>query len=285
VPSFEGRPQKSLGSQTVFRLRPWVLLAVAILLAAGLGVSLYLNRVRNIALQQQMEVLRHQMSEVTTRAESAQSRAIAAEESARRSAMAREQAETFRNVAEAEAKQALETAELSRQRVDTAQKEKEEALAESDRIRKEREEELTRLQDALGKIAETRRTALGLVMNLDSHAIQFEFDKAMLLPANRELLSRIAGILLTSKGYSITVYGHTDDVGSEAYNQELSDRRARAVRDYLVEAGISPEIITTKAYGKTKPLVEGKTPDARAKNRRVEIGIVDTILNFTHPRK
>lgn len=66
---------------------------------------------------------------------------------------------------------------------------------------------MIRLQEALGKIAETRRTAMGLVMNLDSNAIQFEFDKATLLPANRELLSRIARILLTSKGYYITVYG------------------------------------------------------------------------------
>ena len=101
---------------------------------------------------------------------------------------------------------------------------------------------------------------------------------------NRELLSRIAGVLLTSKEYHITVYGHTDDIGSEAYNQELSERRAQAVRDYMIEAGISQEIIATKAFGKTKPLVEGKTPDSRAKNRRVELEIVDTILNFTLPK-
>jgi outer membrane protein OmpA-like peptidoglycan-associated protein len=104
---------------------------------------------------------------------------------------------------------------------------------------------------ALGKIAETRRTAMGLVMNLDSNAIQFEFDKDTLLLENRELLSRIAGILLASKGYHITIYGHTDDVGSEGYNQELSERRAQAVRDYMVQAGVSPEIIATKGYGKS----------------------------------
>ena len=155
---------------------------------------------------------------------------------------------------------------------------------EAARIRKEREEELNRLQEALQKIAETRRTAMGLVMNLDSNAIQFEFNKAVLLSMNRELLSRIAGILLTSKGYSIKVHGHTDDVGSDAYNQELSERRAQAVRDYLVEAGISPTIVTTKGYGKSKPLVTAKTSEARAKNRRVEVEIVDTILNFNPPK-
>jgi outer membrane protein OmpA-like peptidoglycan-associated protein len=105
------------------------------------------------------------------------------------------------------------------------------------------------------------------------------------LPENRELLSRIAGILLTFKGYQITVYGHTDDVGSDAYNLDLSARRAQTVREYLVEAGVNPEIITTKGYGKSDPLVEGKTAAARAKNRRVEIAIVDTVLEFNQPIK
>src|SRR5207249_7638451 len=139
-----------------------------------------------------------------------------------------------KNEAEAEARQAQERAEQAHQRADEAQKDKEQAVAEAERIRREREEELIRLQDALGKIAETRRTAMGLVMNLDSNAIQFEFDKAALRSANREVLSRIAGILLTFKGYRITVNGHTDDVGSEAYNQELSEKRAQTVRDYMV---------------------------------------------------
>jgi hypothetical protein len=60
----------------------------------------------------------------------------------------------------------------------------------------------------------------------------------------------------------------------------LQSIRAQTVRNYLVEAGVSPEIITTKGYGKSNPLVEGKTGEARAKKRRVEIAIVDTILDF-----
>jgi outer membrane protein OmpA-like peptidoglycan-associated protein len=264
--------------------RSWVWLALVVLLASGLGLTFFVNRSRNRALQQEMAILRQQIEDVGTKAESARSRAASAEESARQSATAREKAEMSRGAAEAEAKQAVEQADQARQQAEAAHQEKMQALAEAERSRKEREEEMIRLQEALGKIAETRRTAMGLVMNLDSSAIQFEFDKAGLLPPNREVLSRIAGILLTSKGYRITVYGHTDDVGSEGYNQELSERRARTVRDYLVEAGISPEIIAIKAYGKTKPLVEGKTPEARAKNRRVELEIVDTILNFMLPK-
>ncbi len=258
-------------------IRPWVYIALGIVLAAGLAVSLYINRTRNKALLSEVAGLRQRMEEIDSKAEAARTRATAAEENARQAAIVKDQAEGKRVAAEAEAAQAKQLAVA-------AEQEKQAAVAEADRIRKEREEELNRLQEALQKIAETRRTAMGLVMNLDSNAIQFEFNKAVLLSVNRELLSRIAGILLTSKGYSMTVYGHTDDVGSQAYNQELSEKRARAVRDYLVEAGIGREIIATKGFGKTKPLVAGTTPEARAKNRRVEVEIVDTILNYNFPK-
>ena len=285
MPGFGERSQKAQkppsGSR---RIRPWVFVALGVLLVAGLGISLYLNRTRSKALQQEVAGLRQRMEQIDNKAEAARTRATEAEQSARQSAIAKDQAENKRAAAEAEAKQASESAEEAKQRAAVAEQEKQAAVAEAERIRKEREEELGRLQEALQKIADTRRTAMGLVMNLDSNAIQFEFNKAVLLSMNRELLSRIAGILLTSKGYSMTVYGHTDDVGSEAYNQELSERRAQAVRDYLVEAGIGREIIATKGFGKTKPLVAGRTPEARAKNRRVEVEIVDTILNYNLPK-
>jgi OOP family OmpA-OmpF porin len=117
-------------------------------------------------------------------------------------------------------------------------------------------------------------------MNLDSQAIQFDFDKASLKPHNKELLSKIAGILLTSRGHHIFVYGHTDDVGSEEYNQQLSERRAQTVRDYLVESFIDPAVVTSEGFGKSSPLLAGTSQEARAKNRRVEIAIVDTVLDY-----
>jgi outer membrane protein OmpA-like peptidoglycan-associated protein len=280
----EKSSNESVSSKPTLRFRQRVLAALAIVLVAALAIFLYFNHVRNKALEQELAGLRQQMEQIGTKAEAARTRATEAEQHARQSAALKDQAESSRDAAQAEAKQAAEKAEEARQRADSAEKEKKAAIEEAERTRKEREEEMGRLQEALQKIAETRRTAMGLVMNLDSHAIQFEFDKAELRSENRELLSRIAGILLTSKGYSVTIYGHTDDVGSEAYNQELSEKRAQAVRDYLVQAGIGPEIIATKGFGKTKPLVAGKTPEARAKNRRVEVEIVDTILNYNLPK-
>ena len=183
-------------------------------------------------------------------------------------------------MAASQAREARAAAARSKAEVGEAKREAERARQEAARIRKERDQKLDAMQQALSQLVETRRTALGLIMNLDSEAIQFDFDKADLKSHNRELLSKIAGILLTSKGHHIFVYGHTDDVGTQAYNQELSERRARAVRDYLVDSFIDPEIITAEGFGKSNPLVEGTSTDARARNRRVEIAIVDTVLDY-----
>jgi outer membrane protein OmpA-like peptidoglycan-associated protein len=85
---------------------------------------------------------------------------------------------------------------------------------------------------------------------------------------------------MTAHDYTISVNGHTDDVGSDAYNQKLSERRAEAVRDYLVQAGLSPDILSVQGHGKSLPLVKGSSDAARAKNRRVELGIVNMQIRY-----
>jgi outer membrane protein OmpA-like peptidoglycan-associated protein len=210
------------------------------------------------------------------RSEEALDRAAEAERSALEAAGGRARAEQAQRQAEAVSVEARANAAA-------AIEEAGEARAETERVRRKRQAEFDRLQEALSRIVETRRTALGLVMNLGSDSIEFDFDRAELRPENRELLSRIVGILLSSEGYSLYVYGHTDDIGSAAYNLELSERRAEAVRDYLVETGIDRAIIDTKGYGKSSPRVEGVDAESRAKNRRVEIGIVDVRIEVTGP--
>jgi outer membrane protein OmpA-like peptidoglycan-associated protein len=95
---------------------------------------------------------------------------------------------------------------------------------------------------------------------------------------DKEVLSRIAGILSTLKGYQIYVYGYTDDIGTREYNQKLSERRAQSVYDYLVKSGLDPNIMTTRGFGEADPLVPGDSAKARAINRRVEIGLVDSTI-------
>ena len=221
------------------------------------------------SLRDQLERMTKRIDLLTEVVEAASARAVRAEENARTAAEARDKAQAERAEAEKKSAEAQTSAEQARA-----------ALAEAEKIRQQREQDLDRLQKALGALVETRRTALGLVMNLGENAIQFDFDRATLRAGNRELLSRIAGVLLTAKRYSIYVYGHTDDIGSDEYNRDLSTRRARTVRDYLVEAGLDSSIITTRGYGKSSPRVPATTPEARAKNRRVEIGIVDVSLDF-----
>jgi outer membrane protein OmpA-like peptidoglycan-associated protein len=174
-------------------------------------------------------------------------------------------------------------AQLARQQAAAEQQKADQATQQAEQYRQEREAELAQLQEALGQIAETRRTAMGLVMTLDSKSIRFDFDKANIKPEYRDVLNRIAGILLTLKGYTIAVYGYTDDIGTQTYNLQLSQRRAEAVRDFLVQTGISPTILSTKGFGKSDPRVPGDSEQARAANRRVEIGIVDAKLITNGP--
>lgn len=256
-------------------LKPWLLLLGAILLLAMIGLGLIGYRVleRLDAIETQVSTLSTQAVEATDASERALTRADRAERAARAAAEGR-------LLAEADSARAEEDAELARDDARTSRADADGARAEADRIRKEAEAELNRLEDALGKIAGTRRTALGLVMNLGEDTLKFDFDKAELQPANKELLSRIAGILMTSSDYTVSVNGHTDDVGSVEYNMDLSERRALAVRDYFVETGIDDSILTVEAFGKSQPLVQGTSDEARMKNRRVELGIVNTRIKY-----
>ena len=255
------------------------LFSLGILAALALGVligfgTLILNRLTE--LESQMLGVDKHVEEIGENSKKAFEMALEAEDAALQAARGRAEAETDTVMARNEAERAREAAKRARQTAKVA-------IAEVEKVKREREEELNRLQNALSQVAETRRTALGLVMNLGSDYMRFDFDRSHLRSENKELLSRIVGILLTSNDYQIYVYGHTDDIGPEEYNMVLSARRAKAVRDYLAEAGIKPEIITTAGFGKSQPLVPGTSDQARAKNRRVELGIVNTQINYPGP--
>ena len=257
-----------------------VLLVVLALLIAGGGFLGY-------RILERLDTVDRQVADLAARAETAEARADDAGELSRQAIDRADSAESVartaaegRLIAEAVTADAVEEADAALDEATSAREAAARAEAEAARIRQEAEAEVTRLEQALGQIAETRRTALGLVMNLGSDYLKFEFDKAELQPEDRELLSRIAGILLTSKDYTVSVNGHTDDVGTQEYNQKLSERRAQAVHDYLVGAGLPPEILSLEGHGKTLPLVEGTSDEARAKNRRVELGIVNTRIRY-----
>lgn len=104
----------------------------------------------------------------------------------------------------------------------------------------------------------------------------FDFDKSVLKPEGRakldDLVSKIQGINLEV----IIAVGHTDSIGTEAYNQKLSVRRAEAVKAYLVSKGIEKNRVYTEGKGEKQPIASNKTAEGRAKNRRVEVEVVGT---------
>jgi len=107
----------------------------------------------------------------------------------------------------------------------------------------------------------------------------FDFDKAVVKPAGKskldDLIAKVKGINLEV----IIAVGHTDDVGSDTYNQKLSVRRAEAVKAYLVSKGIEKNRIYTEGKGEKQPVADNKTNEGRGKNRRVEIEVVGTRAN------
>ena len=107
----------------------------------------------------------------------------------------------------------------------------------------------------------------------------FDFDKSVLKPEGKakldDLVSKVKAINLEV----IIAVGHTDSVGTDAYNQKLSVRRAEAVKDYLVGKGIEKNRVYTEGKGELQPVADNKTKEGQAKNRRVEIEVVGTRVN------
>ena len=127
----------------------------------------------------------------------------------------------------------------------------------------------TRLMEQLNAVLQTRATARGLIVNMSG--VLFENGKSTLLPTAREKLSKIAGILSTHKGLKIEADGFTDSTGSEAFNQRLSEQRAKNAMDFLVSQGVAPDSVTFKGFGEGNPIATNNTAAGRQENRRVEL--------------
>jgi outer membrane protein OmpA-like peptidoglycan-associated protein len=103
------------------------------------------------------------------------------------------------------------------------------------------------------------------------YGVLFDFNKATLQAASDPVLQKVADLLSKDPALKVEVQGHTDNVGGDAYNQTLSEARARAVMDWLVKHGVAAGRLTAKGYGKSRPVADNDSDEGRAKNRRVEI--------------
>jgi outer membrane protein OmpA-like peptidoglycan-associated protein len=153
--------------------------------------------------------------------------------------------------------------------LDRAAKEKAQAEAEKTELR-------VQLLRQFNVILETRDTARGLIVNMSD--VLFDTGKYSLRPGAREKLARVAGIISGHVGLKLEVEGHTDSVGGDDYNQQLSEHRATSVRDYLTNAGIPVNSVTAKGFGKTQPVASNDTSTGRQQNRRVELVVSGEII-------
>lgn len=131
------------------------------------------------------------------------------------------------------------------------------------------ERELSREQ-AADEIRISRLADNSLKLNLSSE-VSFDFDSTMIKVDFRDSLNKVANVLADYPGTAVHIIGHTDSVGSEAYNQQLSMRRASSVKGYLVNQGVGSRRTRTQGFGETMPIANNGTDYGRGRNRRVEI--------------
>jgi outer membrane protein OmpA-like peptidoglycan-associated protein len=245
------------------------------------------------------ETQRRQLAEAAQKTEAAERARAEAERQAAVAATERARADAERAKREAAAQQAVAQTEIDRVTREKAELEIARANAEAERqaavaateranaatqeanqLRQKAEAERTELRTELMRqfnlILETRDTARGLIVNMSD--VLFDTGKSTLRAGAREKLAKVSGIIQSHPGLKLEIEGHTDSVGGDEYNQQLSEKRADAVRDYLVQQGIPADSITAKGYGKSRPVVSNTTAEGKQRNRRVEMVVSGDLI-------
>ena len=196
----------------------------------------------------------------------------AAQEAARQkqeAEQARAAAQEQQQAAQAAAEQASRerAAALSQQKAAEAETEK--ARQAAAQAESEKAQLRSQLLSQLNSILQTRDSARGLIVNMTD--VLFDTGSYTLKPGAREKLAKISGIVLAHPGLNLQIEGHTDSVGTDDFNQQLSERRADSVRDFLAEQGVPGSAISARGFGKTQPVAANDTVEGRQRNRRVEL--------------
>lgn len=175
-----------------------------------------------------------------------------------------------------EAEKARQTA-LEQQRLAEAETEK--ARQAAAKAESEKAQLRAQLLEQLNSILQTSDSARGLIVNMSD--VLFDTGSSTLKPGAREKLAKISGILLAHPGLTLQIEGHTDSVGSDEFNEQLSERRSDSVRDFLAEEGVPESSMTATGFGKTQPVASNDTPEGRQRNRRVELVVSGDAIGKT----
>ncbi len=203
-------------------------------------------------------------------AEAARAAALVQQQEAEKAAaLASQQKAAAEATAAQAAQQAAEAAQLSAQQKAAAEADAQRARFAAAQAESEKAELRKQLLQQLSRILQTHDTVRGLIVNMSD--VLFDTGSYTLKPGAREKLAKISGILLAYPALKVQVEGHTDSVGSDDFNQRLSEQRAESVREYLVDQQVPANAVTAFGFGKTKPVATNDTPEGRQANRRVEL--------------
>jgi outer membrane protein OmpA-like peptidoglycan-associated protein len=216
--------------------------------------------------------------------QAAQAQAQSSEDARRRAEAEQAESEARRREADAQAQQQQALAQQQQAESAAASARESASLAEQQRQEavRQKEEMRARLLAQLNQVLQTRDSARGLIVSMPD--VLFGFNKYTLKPEARERLARISGIVLAYPDLKLEIDGYTDSIGSDEYNQTLSDKRAGAVRDYLTSSGVSTNNVSARGMGKADPVADNRTAAGRQLNRRVELIVSgDVIGNLSGP--
>jgi outer membrane protein OmpA-like peptidoglycan-associated protein len=244
---------------------------------------LTLRRIEQEKLAAERRARQEAQERAEATAQAAQERATQAQaqsdEDARRRAEAEQaQAEAQRQQAAAMAQQqqAQADAESARVAADAAARQTQEAERQRQDAVRQKEDMRARLLAQLNQVLQTRDTARGLIVSMPD--VLFDFNKYTLKPEARERLARVSGIVLAYPDLKLQIEGYTDAIGSDEYNQTLSEKRAEAVRDYLISSGVSMNNVAAQGMGKADPVADNSTAAGRKLNRRVEMIVSGDVI-------
>ena len=207
--------------------------------------------------------------EARQHAEQSRQQAEQAQLAQQRAAQAQQEAAQRAQAEAAQRAQAEAAAAAAQANAQKAQQAQQEAEQRAQQLAQQEQQAREQLRSQLSAVLETRETARGLIMEMPD--VLFDFNKYTLKPAAREKLAKVSGILLAHPDLKVQVEGHTDSIGSEEYNQKLSEERADSVKDYLVSQNVHDDNVTAEGFGKSDPIADNSTAAGRAKNRRVDL--------------
>jgi outer membrane protein OmpA-like peptidoglycan-associated protein len=192
-----------------------------------------------------------------------------AQAEAQKSANARAEAEEARIAAERQRQAAQADSDVNRAAAAASNQQLQQAVLDREELR-------ARLLQQFNAILVTHDTARGLVVNMSD--VLFDSGKFTLRPLAREKLAKISGIVLAYPSLKLAIEGNTDSVGSETFNQVLSEQRAEGVRSYLTQQGVPQSSTTAAGFGKNQPIASNTTAEGRQQNRRVELVVSGEVI-------